>query len=210
MLKATSINTRKFFKSAYTRLKTDAVRKNILQDIAHCITQHIQKEEKINLNFICTHNSRRSQLAQVWASYASHYFGLNGIESFSGGTSVTAFYRNTVKTLQKAGFTFQILEFSHQNPEYLITYEGCLNPIVGYSKLFDDQHNKKPFIAITTCSNADENCPYIADAVKRFHLPYNDPKNFDSTLYQAEKYLEVNKNIAGEIYYIFKTIAKSV
>lgn len=210
MLKATGVNTKNFFKSAYENLTIDKVRENILQDIASSIAQYLKEEKRVNLNFICTHNSRRSQLAQVWASFASNYFNLTSIESFSGGTAITAFYRNTIKTLQEAGFTFQLLEFSHQNPEYLITYEGCKNPIVGYSKLFDDHYNKKPFIAITTCAAADANCPYISDALQKFHLPYNDPKNFDNTLYQSEKYLEINRHIAGEIYYIFNNISKFI
>ncbi|MBI9041430.1 hypothetical protein [Lutibacter sp.] len=209
MLRTESINTEQFFKNALINLKIDENRKQLLKSIAIFIAKEMELNKKVNLNYICTHNSRRSQLAQVWSSYAANYFKFSEVKSFSGGTAITAFYRNTVKTLQEVGFTFQISEFSHQNPVYAINYKNGINPIIGFSKLYDDNHNKKPFIAITTCSNADENCPIISNAIERFHLPFIDPKAFDNTLYQSEKYLETNQQIAGEIHFIFKTINNS-
>lgn len=206
MLRTESINTEHFFKSALENLTIDENRKQLLKSIAVYIAEQVTANKKVNLNYICTHNSRRSQLAQVWSSYATNYYKFSDINSFSGGTAAKAFYRNTVKTLQEVGFTFQIIEFSHQNPVYAINYKNGINPIVGFSKLYDDEYNKKPFIAITTCSNAAENCPFITDAIERFHLPFNDPKTFDNTLYQSEKYLEINQQIAGEIHFIFKNI----
>lgn len=206
MLRTESINTEHFFKSALENLTIDENRKQLLKSIAIYIAKQVTANKKVNINYICTHNSRRSQLAQVWSSYATNYYKFSDINSFSGGTVATAFYRNTVKTLQEVGFTFQIIEFSHQNPVYAINYKNGINPIVGFSKLYDDEYNKKPFIAITTCSNAAENCPFITDAIERFHLPFNDPKTFDNTLYQSEKYLEINQQIAGEIHFIFKNI----
>jgi len=210
MLQTESINTEQFFKNALDELKIDTHRIQLLKSIAHFIAEELIANRKVNINYICTHNSRRSQLSQVWSSYAAYYFKLTEVKSFSGGTAVTAFFRNTVKTLQDVGFTFQISKFSHENPVYAINYKNGINPIIGFSKLYDDTHNEKPFIAITTCSNADENCPFIPDAIQRFHLPFNDPKAFDNTLIQSEKYLEANKQIAGEIHYIFKTINNSI
>jgi arsenate reductase len=210
MLQTVSINTEQFFINALTDLKIDEMRANLLQEIGTFIGNRIKEDKQLNLNYICTHNSRRSQLAQIWSSYATNFYKIKKIENFSGGTAVTAFYRNTLKTLQEVGFKFQIKEFFHQNPEYLIHYINCTNPIIGFSKLYDHENNKKPFIAITTCSHADENCPFIHDAIQRFHLPFIDPKVFDNTPYQSEKYLETNKQIAGEIHYIFKMIEKSI
>lgn len=206
MLRTETINTEHFFKSALENLKINENRQKLLKSIALFIAKQMQQNKKVNLNYICTHNSRRSQIAQVWSNYAANYFKFSEVKSFSGGTEVTALYRNTVKTLQEVGFTFQIVEFSHQNPVYAINYKNGINPIIGFSKLYDDDHNKKPFIAITTCDSADEKCPFIPEAIERFHLPFNDPKTFDNTLYQSEKYLETNKQIAGEIHFIFKTI----
>ena len=206
MIETDSIDTIQFFNKSIENLKISSTRLELLKSIAYFITSELKKDKKVNLNFICTHNSRRSQLAQVWSHFATHYYKIKNIESFSGGTTVTSFYRNTVKTLQEVGFQIQISEFSHRNPEYVITYKGCTNPIIGFSKLYDNDFNKKPSIAITTCSNAYENCPFIPDAINRFHVPFNDPQNFDNSLYQAEKYLETNTQIAGEIHYIFKIV----
>jgi arsenate reductase len=205
-----AINTEQFFEKSNEDLVIDKERTDLLTKIAQFISDELKASKNVNLNFICTHNSRRSQLCQVWASYATDYFNLKNIDSFSGGTAVTAFYRNTVKTLQQVGFNFEILEFSHQNPVYKISYKNCNKPIVGFSKLYDDSYNKKPFVAITTCSNADENCPFILDAVERFHLPFTDPKISDGTELQEAHYLKTNKQIAGEIYFIFEMIKKSI
>ena len=210
MLETVSIKTELFFNNAISDLKIDKSRIELLKSIAVFIIDELKIGNNINLNFICTHNSRRSQLAQVWSNYAAHYFKLKSIKTFSGGTAVTAFYRNTVKTLQEVGFKFQISEFSHSNPEYVIEYENCTNPIIGFSKYFDDRHNKKPFIAITTYSNAEKNCPVISDTIKRFSLPFSDPKIYDNSQNQAEKYLDTNKQIAGEIHYIFKMINQAI
>lgn len=210
MIETDSINTEHFFNKSIENLKISTSRIKLLESIAHFITSEIKMNQKVNLNFICTHNSRRSQLAQVWSNFATHYYKIKNIESFSGGTAITAFYRNTVRTLQEVGFQIQILEFSHRNPEYLITYKDCSNPIIGFSKLYDNEFNKKPYVTITTCSNANENCPFIPNAIKQFYLPFNDPKKFDNTLYQAEKYLNTNFQVAGEIHYIFKIIKDSI
>ncbi|SNR31870.1 low molecular weight phosphatase family protein [Lutibacter flavus] len=210
MIKTVAIKTEVFFKNSLKELIINKSRRELLSEIALFISNELKKDKTVNLNFICTHNSRRSQLSQVWANYATHFYKLKNIENFSGGTAVTAFYRNTVKTLQEVGFDFQILEFSHQNPKYLISYDNFTKPIIGFSKIYDDVHNTKPFIAIRTCSNADENCPFIPDAIKRFHLPFTDPKSYDGTLSQAEKYREASKQIAGEIHFIFKLIKESI
>ena len=203
-------STEHFFKQALLDLKIDDHRKSLLHNIATAISHSLIEDGSVNLNFICTHNSRRSQLAQVWGSFAAHLFKIAGIKSFSGGTAVTSFFRNTIATLQEVGFEFQLIDFSHENPKYHIRFKESLQPIVGFSKLYDDLQNKRPFMAITTCSSADENCPFIPDATDRFHLPFNDPKAFDGTDQQDEKYLETNRQIAGEIHFIFAAIANSI
>lgn len=209
MLKTASIATKDFFKKASKKVILDENRKDLLRKIAERIAKEYTGNEVVNLNFICTHNSRRSQLGQVWAFFAAHYFNLN-IDAFSGGTEVTAFYRNTVKTLQSVGFDFKVTDFSHQNPKYSISFEGSRKTILGFSKRFDDQENKEPFIAITTCNNADKNCPFIPTATERFHLPFVDPKASDGKPEQTEAYLKTNQQIAAEIYFIFAEIKRRV
>jgi arsenate reductase len=204
-----AISSENFFLNAYDNITLSDDRKNLLLKISEGIIEEYKKEGVVNLNFICTHNSRRSQLGQVWGFFAANHFDLN-IHSFSGGTEVTAFFKNTVKTLQKVGFTFHLGNFSHQNPKYIISFEGTSKSILGFSKRYDDAENKNPFIAITTCNNADTNCPFIPEATYRFHLPFVDPKASDNTELQDETYLKTNKQIAAEIYFIFSKIKKAL
>jgi len=209
MSKTYTISTENFFKLASKKIKLAAERKIILLKVAETVAKEYTASKVVNLNFICTHNSRRSQLGQVWAFYAAHYFKLN-ILAFSGGTEVTAFYRGTVKTLQSVGFEFKVVDFSHQNPKYLISFNGSTDTILGFSKRFDNETNKEPFIAITTCNNADTNCPFIPTAIDRFHLPFVDPKFSDNTSGQAEAYLKTNEQIAAEVFFIFNEVKKIV
>jgi arsenate reductase len=204
-----AISSENFFLNAYDKITISDDRKNLLLKISKGIIEEYKKEGVVNLNFICTHNSRRSQLGQVWGFFAANYFDLN-IHSFSGGTEVTAFFKNTVKTLQKVGFTFHLENFSHQNPKYIISFEGTTKSILGFSKRYDDAENKNPFIAITTCNNADTNCPFIPEATYRFHLPFIDPKASDNTDLQDETYLKTNQQIAAEIYFVFSEVKKAL
>ena len=209
MLKTSTISLENFFESAHKKTTITEDRKIVLSNIVGAIAQEYSKNETVNLNFICTHNSRRSQLGQVWSFYAAHYFKLN-INAFSGGTEVTAFYRNTVKTLQKVGFEFQLIDFSHQNPTYQISFKGTKKAVLGFSKFYNDSLNKEPFMAITTCNNADINCPFIPTASHRFHLPFVDPKHSDGSDTQEETYLQTSQQIAGEVYFIFSEVKKLV
>ncbi len=210
MIKTSKTTTRNFFENARQELTLTKERENLLSSITNKITEELEDRDKININFICTHNSRRSQMAQVWSFYASEYFELENIFSFSGGTEVTAFHRNTVKCLQNNGFEFNVDNFSHQNPRYLISFEGSNKSILGFSKTYDDNNNNYPYIAVTTCDSADQNCPFIPDAIMRFHLPYIDPKIADNTGNQNEKYLETSKQIAGELFFIFEEVKKVI
>lgn len=209
MIKNPPLNTKDFFVRAIEEVEISEERKNLLNKIANSVEVLYKLDNIVRLNFICTHNSRRSQLGQLWGHFAAEYFDLN-IHTYSGGTEVTAFHKNTVKTLQEVGFIFKIEEFSHQNPIYDISFEGGKKSAVGFSKIYDNEVNESPYVAITTCDSADENCPFIPEALKRFHLPYVDPKFADDTAEQQEAYLATNKQIAAEMFYVFSTVKKAL
>ena len=179
-------------------------RKLLLNEITDYIKSKIDNNQEINLNFICTHNSRRSQLSQVWAKVASVYYGIE-INSYSGGVEVTAFDERAIDSLVRSGFS--ILSENSINPKFEISYLENENPIIAFSKLFDDDFNKADyFAAIMTCSDADENCPHIAKAEKRIPLRYDDPKSHDDTPIESEKYDERSLQIASEMFYVFSQI----
>jgi arsenate reductase len=206
MLKTNTKMVKDFFETSQKNIVIDDIRKELLLKIANKIAVNYNNND-ININFICTHNSRRSQLGQVWSFFAADYFKLP-INAFSGGTEVTAFHRNTVKTLTEVGFKFDVDEFSHTNPIYRISFSDDNPSLLGFSKLYNNIENKTPYFVLTTCNNADENCPFIPEAIDRFHVPYIDPKHSDDSAIQDETYLKTSGIIAAQMYYLFNEIKK--
>ncbi|MRI01698.1 protein-tyrosine-phosphatase [Kriegella sp. EG-1] len=190
-------------------LKTSTIsdeRKKVLQPLSEYIQGKVSKNKEIRINFICTHNSRRSHLSQVWAQTLAKYFSVKNVTCYSGGTEATALFPMVAQTLEKSGF--QINKISEdKNPIYSIKYAENEHPIIGFSKKLDDEFNpKSEFAAIMTCSQADGGCPFIAGAEKRIPITFEDPKAFDNTPHQAEKYNERSMQIATELFYIFSQI----
>ena len=176
-------------------------RKDLLKPLRDYVVLKSKQKVDANLTFICTHNSRRSQLAQVWAKIISDYYGFT-INSFSGGTEVTNCNRRTIASFERMGF--EVKNPGGENPHYELTYHEKRKPIIIFSKTFDDASNpKNNFAAVITCTNADENCPIISGAEKRISLPFEDPKIYDNSNQESEKYDERSRQIASEMKYIF-------
>ena len=150
MLKTNTKMVKDFFETSQKNILIDDIRKELLLKIANKIAVNYNNND-ININFICTHNSRRSQLGQVWCFFAAKYFNLN-INALSGGTEVTAFHRNTVQTLKEVGFTFTVEDFSHSNPTYKITCSDVDDSLLAFSKTYDNSVNTTPYIVLTTCN----------------------------------------------------------
>ena len=185
-------------------------RKEVLQPLVDYIQNKVNSKEEIRLNFICTHNSRRSHLGQIWAQTMAFQFGIQNVFCYSGGTETTAMFTKVAETLVNQGFEFR--NFGNWlgesgNPVYAVKYSENEEPIICFSKTFDDAFNpKSEFAAIMTCSSADEGCPFIAGAEIRLPIRYNDPKEFDGTEFMNEKYAERSLEIASEMYYVFSKI----
>lgn len=183
-------------------------RRAILQPLIDYIQIKVSNQEEIRLNFICTHNSRRSHLSQVWAQTAASYFNFSNVFCYSGGTEATALFPMAAQTLAKSGFKIKTLSEGN-NPVYSIKYTDNEHPIIGFSKTYDDDFNPQAeFAAILTCSSADNGCPFIAGAEKRIPITFEDPKAFDNTPQQEEKYHERSMQIATELFYVFSQIKK--
>ena len=181
-------------------------RKNILQPLIDYIQGKVNSKKPVNLNFICTHNSRRSHLSQVWAQTSASFYNIDNVHCYSGGTQETALFPKVAETLENQGF--QILKIADNiNPIYAIKFdENCL-PIIGFSKKYDDAYNPNSnFAAILTCSQADDGCPFIAGAEKRIPITYEDPKISDGTNQQTEVYQQRSIEIATEMMYVFSQI----
>lgn len=175
-------------------------RKIILNEIV----EYIKSAKEPKLNFICTHNSRRSHLSQIWGKTLAHHFGIN-IQTYSGGTEATAFHPNAVAAIERAGFKVQ--KGKGENPSYKVFFSDAAAPMICYSKIFDDTVNpKSDFAAIMTCSEADAECPIVFGADARIKLFYEDPKVSDGSGDEERIYDERSSQIAAEMHYVFSKI----
>lgn len=178
-------------------------RKIVLDQLSAHITEKLKQNREINLLYVCTHNSRRSHMGQVWAKTAAAFYGLE-VNTFSAGTEVTAFNPHAVNALVRAGF--RIEKSGETNPVYKVFYSDS-----GYSECFSKkiEHETLPkqnFIAVMTCEHADENCPFIPGADARITVTYHDPKAYDNTVMKNEKYTERSNQVAMECLYVFSIV----
>ena len=183
-------------------------RKLVLQPLVDFIQNKVNNNQEIRLNLICTHNSRRSHLSQVWAQTAAAYYAVPNVFCYSGGTEATALFPMAAQTLTNQGFQITTLS-EGTNSVYSIKFSENAHPVIGFSKTYDDSFNpQSQFAAILTCSSADQGCPFIAGAEKRIPITFEDPKAFDNTPQQAEKYEERSIQIGTELFYVFSQIKK--
>lgn len=181
-------------------------RKIILQPLIDYIRAKKINGYPIRINFICTHNSRRSHLSQVWAQTLAFHFGIRNVSCYSGGTEATALFPAAAETLRTAGFELAALS-DFPNPVYTIKFAENEHPVIGFSKKYSDDFNpKSEFAAVMTCSHADGACPMVIGAEKRMPITYEDPKAFDGTPQQAEKYHERSLEIATEMFHVFSQV----
>jgi len=179
-------------------------RRQELDVLIRYLQSKVDQNLPIQLNFICTHNSRRSQFSQVWAKVAADYYGFP-IESFSGGVEVTAFNERAVASLERFGFL--VVKDGMENPRYTVRWSENSDPLIVFSKLYDDVVNPtENFAAIMTCSHADENCPIVVGCEERIPIRYDDPKEYDDTPREAEMYDARSLEIATELFYVFSNV----
>jgi arsenate reductase len=184
-------------------------RRQVLEQLAAYVKQQHLAKNPVSLHFICTHNSRRSIISQVWAAVAGTYFNIPGIHVYSGGTEVTAFNPRAVAALERVGFQIQFS--GSENPIYEVSFASDIPAIHCFSKVYDDPVNPSgQFAAVMTCSDADANCPFIPGADKRISLPYEDPKIADDTPAEEERYDERVHQIGRELTFAFHFASKSI
>ena len=195
-----------------SQLSTERIseeRKIILQPLIEFISSKISKNEEVRLNFICTHNSRRSHLSQIWAQTMANYYQIENVFCYSGGTEATAMFPKVVETLRNQGF--EILKLSEtENPVYAVKFAENEHAVICFSKKYDDDFNpKSEFAAILTCDSADENCPIVYGAEARIPIKYEDPKKSDGTPEMNETYFNRSLEIATEMKFVFENLRKS-
>ncbi len=177
-----------------------------LNELAKFVAACQNRGTPAQLIFICTHNSRRSHLSQIWAQVAATHYDVQSVETFSGGTEATAFNPRAVAAVRRVGFTIDN-DGPAENPRYAVHYSDSADPMICFSKTYDDEHNpQSEFGAIMTCSSADEACPVVFGAASRIAIRYEDPKAYDDTDLETEKYDERCRQIAREMLYAFSLV----
>jgi len=181
----------------------DAQRKEKLLTLSEYFIKKFQSEQTPKVIVICTHNSRRSHMGQVWLAIGADYYKLKNIETYSGGTEATAFNHQAIAALQRVGLKITTEEIGETNPFYELLWRNDMPPYPAFSKRFDDVPNpNSDFAAMTVCSEADEACPVVTGSDFRIHLPFEDPKAFDNTEIVAQKYDERCQEIGREMFFV--------
>lgn len=185
-------------------------RKATLTALGNYIAERKSAGQPVAITVICTHNSRRSHMGQLWVAAAAAYYGIDGITAFSGGTAATAFHPNAIAALRRVGFKIE-QAYSTANPNYLARWSNQANPLTMFSKKYDDSFNPRAnFAAVMVCAEADASCPLVPGAEERFSLPFDDPKHFDNSALMEEKYDEACRLIARELFFAFDVAKKQL
>jgi arsenate reductase len=178
-------------------------RRATLERLAAFVRDRRATGQPARLMFICTHNSRRSHMSEVWAATAAAWYGIEGVETYSGGTEATAFNPRAVAAMRRAGFDIDEAPANVINPHYAVRFALDRPALEVFSKAFDvDSNPSSDFAAIMNCSDADEACPFVRGAVLRSSLPYEDPKSADDTPNESERYDQRAQQIAREMFYL--------
>jgi arsenate reductase (thioredoxin) len=194
--------------SKFSVINIPEERKIILDSLVEYIQGKVNNGENIRLNFVCTHNSRRSHLSQIWAQTLAFHFGIKNVFCYSGGTESTAMFPKIVETLVLQGFEIH-KPSDLANPIYAVKFDSNEHPIICFSKVYSDSFNpKSSFAAIMTCDSADNGCPIVFGAEARFPIKYTDPKSSDGTDKMDETYYNKSMEIGQEMFYVFDSILR--
>jgi protein-tyrosine phosphatase/arsenate reductase len=187
----------------------DADRRTVLASMAAYVSAQLKSGKPAQVVVICTHNSRRSHLGQVWLQTAAAYYNVGGFQSFSGGTEATAFNIRAANALARAGF--RVVRGPGENPVYqLYTGQGA-TAIECFSKKYTDAPNPSTnFCALMVCSDADKACPLVRGAAMRLSLPTPDPKAYDGKPDEEKQYDATARLLGREMVWVMRTVAQSL
>jgi len=189
--------------------KTSSVsmeRQAVLEPLVEYVLDRQRANETTRLNFICTHNARRSHISQLMAAASAMANDLENIECYSGGVEVTRIHPNAIGALEELGFEFNGSD-DGDNPVFLVDL-GEANLIEVFSKKYDDDSNPpSDFAAVMVCSSAEEACPYVEGASKRISVTFEDPKEFDGQDDAVKGYVQGSLEIGAEIYYVMQQVS---
>ena len=170
--------------------------------LATWLSANYQPGKPLSVIVVCTGNSRRSILGSSMGNLAATYYGLDDIRFYSGGTDPSAFNKRTIAALKEIGFDIATTGSEARrggpetpNPSFRVGWGQGLEA-VEFSKHYADQSNpQQDFAAVMVCTEADEGCPVVEGAGLRISMPYQDPKAYDDSPFEAAKYAERRDDI---------------
>ena len=136
--------------------------------------------EKINLLYLCTGNSCRSQMAEGWTR------ALKGdqIEVYSAGIETHGLNPNAVKVMAEAG-----VDISGQKSQHI-----------------DEFKDVKIDYVITVCNHAHETCPWFPAGCKVIHVGFDDPPKLSPPDASEEVKLDGFRRVRDEIKAFVETL----
>lgn len=168
-------------------------RLKILDHIARQLVNVIQQDDEANVVFVCTHNSRRSQIAQVCLQLFLQELNIKNIGVFSCGTEKTHIPPQIFALFKRQGL--EVRESKNDSIE-------VFNQIVLFSKTYEDDSLPKRSIAIMVCDSASETCPFVPSFNQRISLEFRDPKQADGSPEEEKSYNKAWIKIATEMAYL--------
>jgi len=140
--------------------------------------------EKLNVLFLCTGNSCRSQMAEGWTR---HLKGAQ-INAYSAGIETHGLNPNAIKVMAEAGVDIRGHTSQH----------------------IDDFRDVKLDVVVTVCGHAHENCPYFPADCKVIHVGFDDPPKLAKELAEQgaseEEQLDCYRRVCAEIRAFVETL----
>ena len=181
-----------------------------LRRIADVISIGLREANPLTVVFVCTHNSRRSQLAELWFRTLSTVYGLEDITVASAGTEATAFNEKMIHALELAGFEFQISGNSNNPTYHQLTADHNITGPPMYSKTLEQAFTRPVHgVAIMVCDSAADVCPHVPNIRYRAELLYKDPKISDDTPEEAAVYDARVREIGREMLFLTECLVDS-
>lgn len=109
----------------------------------------------LNILFLCTGNSCRSQMAEGWAKW----YGSTEFEIQSAGIETHGKNPRALAVMKEAGVDISNQESTKVNENMLAQAD----------------------LVVTVCGHADEHCPVLPQATKKEHWPLEDPARAQGT-----------------------------
>ncbi len=139
---------------------------------------------KLNILFLCTGNSCRSQMAEGWARHLKN----DHIDVRSAGIEIHGVNPYAVFVMAEAG-----VDISHHKSRHV-----------------DKFTNKKFDYVITVCGHAHETCPRFPKKAKIIHIPFDDPPMLAAKFNNKEDKLDCYRQVRDEIRVFVRTLPESL